>query len=105
MVDMINHTAMLQLQFQPDIDKLSIIDAQQKWIDILSTTIMESFPILLGYTLKHQYIGGPRQGRMAGRLFSIFSMRAIEQSKYASEQHKKTATEVINWVNSQHGLS
>jgi hypothetical protein len=74
---------------------------------MLSTAIIQSFPMLLGYTHKHEHAEGPQipqQGKMVGRLFALFSMWVIQRAQFTSDEHKQTASEVIAWIKSRHGL-
>jgi hypothetical protein len=86
---------------------MEVIQKQRDWVDTLSAAIIRSFPMLLGFTQRHEQTGGPRvlqQGKMAGRLFSLFSMWVVQRAQFTSAQHKQTASEVIAWINSRHGL-
>ena len=71
-------------------------EAQRHAVDRLSGAIIQSYPSLLGFTHKHtEESHSPLQGRMAGRLFSIFPMWVIHRAKLTSDVHKQTALEVI----------
>jgi hypothetical protein len=86
---------------------MAIIKTQRDSVDMLSAAIIQSFPMLLGFTHRHEQTGGPRipqQGKMAGRLFALFSMWVVQRAQFASAQHKQTASQVIAWINSRHGL-
>jgi hypothetical protein len=79
---------------------------QRFWVSMLSSAIIRSFPWLLGF--KHRHDQGPHtlpQGKLAGRLFSLFSMWVVRQAKFTSEEHKETAAAVIKWIGSRHGLN
>ncbi|KAH8899986.1 hypothetical protein GQ53DRAFT_676167 [Thozetella sp. PMI_491] len=107
LVDVINYIATIQGQGEPDEDGKPITQKQRDWVDVLSNAIIGSFPMLLGFTVRHEQIERPqlpRQGRMAGRLFALFSMWAIQRANFTSAQHKQTAAEVVDWINSRHGL-
>ncbi|KAF2673700.1 hypothetical protein BT63DRAFT_431674 [Microthyrium microscopicum] len=105
-VNVINYTTTLQGQQAPNEHDIASIQTQRNWIEVLSAAVIESFPQLLGFT-QEQGSGWPRmpqQGRMAGRLFALFSMWVIERAQFTSDQHKKTASEVVSWINARHGL-
>jgi hypothetical protein len=107
LVDVIYYAAALQGQEEPDSEDVLIIQNQRVRVDTLSSSIIQCFPMLLGFTRRHEGPGGPRflkRGRMAGRFFSLFSLWVVQRAQFTSDQHKKTATEVITWINSRHGL-
>lgn len=90
-----------------DIGSLSIQNHREQVVT-LASTILKSFPQLLGFTYRHE--GAPQtqislQGRMVGRLFALFSMWVVQRAKSTSEQQKQTASEVVAWINLCHGLS
>ena len=71
LVNVIYYAITLQGQDGLDGDNMAGIQKQRDWVEVLSTAIIESFPLLLGFTNKHEQIGRSRllqQGRMAGRL-------------------------------------
>lgn len=108
LIDVINYATTLRSLDEPDEDHQAVIQKQRDWVDMLSSAIIRSFPMLLGFTHRHERSGGPRflpQGKMAGRLFSIFSMWVVQRAQFTSTQHKQTASEVIAWINSRHGLA
>jgi hypothetical protein len=103
----INYCATIQDQDGPDEEDQAVIQKQLDSIHILSTVIIQSFPMLLGFTRRHEHAGGPRfpqRGKMVGRLFALFSMWVIQMAQFTSAEHKRTASEVIAWINSRHGL-
>jgi hypothetical protein len=107
LVDVINYSTALQAQEEPDAEDILVIQNQRAWVDTLSTSIIQGFPMLLGFTHRHERSGRPRfpqQGKMAGRFFSLFSLWVVQRAQFTSDQHKKTASEVIAWINSRHGL-
>ena len=104
LVDIIKYRAKLQ-NLELDLENVERIGAERHAVDGLSAAIIQSYPSLLGFT--HQQSGEPHsplQGRMAGRLFSIFPMWVIQKAQFTSDQHKGTASEVIGWINFRHGL-
>jgi transposase len=107
LVDVIEYIATIRSEGDPDDDGATIIRKQREWVDVLSAAILKSFPQLLGFAYRHERPGRPRlaqQGRMAGRLFALFSMWVVQRAKYTSAQHKQIASEVISWINSRHEL-
>jgi hypothetical protein len=88
-------------------DELAI-QQQRDWVDVLSAAILRSFPQLLGFVYRSAAPGRPRvahQGRMAGRLFALFSMWVVRRAKFTSLQDKQSASTVISWLNSCHGFT
>ncbi|KAF2102463.1 hypothetical protein NA57DRAFT_63397 [Rhizodiscina lignyota] len=107
LTDVVTYAATLLNQEEPDENGMSVIQKQRGRVDMLSAAIIRSFPMLLGFTHRHERPGGPRvlqQGKMAGRLFSLFSMWVVQKAQFTSSQHKQTASEVISWINFRHGL-
>ncbi|KAF2106441.1 hypothetical protein BDV96DRAFT_617327 [Lophiotrema nucula] len=107
LVDMLSLANRMQGQGSPNIDQTEGLRQQRDWIEQLSASILGSFPMLLGFTDGKTQPGWsrlPQQGKMAGRLFALFAMWAIQKAKFTSTQHKQTASEVIDWINSRHGL-
>ena len=100
LVNLINYKATLQGEAL-DQDEEGRIQAQRDAINELSGTIIRSFPPLLGYEAGVQSFA---QGKMVGRFFSLFSMWIVQRAQFTSPQHKQTAFEVTNWINSQHRL-
>jgi hypothetical protein len=106
-MDLINYSTTIKDQDEPGEDDEAVIQKQLDSIHMLSTAIIQSFPMLLGFTHKHEHAGVPRfpqQGKMVGRLFALFSMWVVQRAKFTSTEHKQTASEVIAWINSRHGL-
>jgi hypothetical protein len=107
LISVIEYRATLQTRNEADSNNAEIIQKQQDWIDSLSTAIIGSFPQLLGFTYEREPVGHqqiPRQGKMAGRLFALFSMWVVQRAQFTSMQHKQTASDVVAWINSRHGL-
>ena len=103
-VDVINFIAAMQAR-QPNEEEVDLIQHEQDAVNGLSATIIRSFPQLLGFI--HKDTRAPNslpQGTMAGRFFSLFSMNVVQRSRFAPPEHKKTAAEVMAWINSTHGL-
>lgn len=107
LVDVIDYITTLQNRGPPDEDTMEIIEKQRNEVDVLSSNIIGSFPMLLGFTPVQRGIGRlrlPQQGRLAGRLFALCSMWIIQRARFVSAQHKQTASEVVAWITSRHGL-
>ena len=105
MIDVLQYITLLQDRDLPDENTVAVVQKQREWVDVLSAVILESFPQLLGFVQTQKQLGrGVQQGKMAGRLFALFSMWVIQQAKFTSIQHKQTATDVVTWINSRHGL-
>lgn len=105
LIDVLEYIVLLQDRDEADEGTQGIIQKQREWIDVLSAVVLESFPQLLGFVRTQKQLGrGARQGKMAGRLFALFSMWVIQQARFTSVQHKQTAAEVVTWINSRHGL-
>ena len=107
LVEVMERSILLRGQNQPHEDEEAIIQRQYQQVDILSITILKSFPQLLGFT----YGDGPsrqskpaQQGKMAGRLFSLFSVWVIQMAKSTTVVQKQLATEVVAWLNTRHEL-
>lgn len=88
-------------------EEQELIQQQIEYVEQLASSIIQSFPMLLGFTHRHKRSGPSTlpQGKMAGRLFSLFSVWVVQRAKFASEEHKKTAREVMEWINARHGLA
>ncbi|KAK6383421.1 hypothetical protein LTS17_002713 [Exophiala oligosperma] len=83
-----------------------LIRAQHQGVQRLSSSIIRSFPQLLGFV--HGDVQPPHalpQGKMAGRYFSLFSLSIVQRARFTSAEHKQTATEVLNWIKSSHQLT
>ncbi|KAL6244345.1 hypothetical protein RBB50_008587 [Rhinocladiella similis] len=83
-----------------------LIRAQHQGVQRLSSSIIRSFPQLLGFV--HRDVQPPHalpQGKMAGRHFSLFSLGIVQRARFTSAEHKQTATEVLNWIKSSHQLT
>jgi hypothetical protein len=107
MVNAMNYVATLEGQDEPDEERKAEIQKQCSWVEVLSAAIIESFPQLLGFTNNQNQTGPlrlPQQGILAGRLFALFSMWVIQRAQFTSVQHKHTASEVVSWINTRHGL-
>ncbi len=103
LVDMIEYAAVLQERSELGEQGMQIIQKQREWVDVLSGVIIASVPQLLGFTYQDDQGRRPQQaqqGRMAGRLFALFSMWVVQRAKFTSPQHKQTAAEVVSWINS-----
>jgi hypothetical protein len=88
-------------------DELAI-QQQRDWVEVLSSTILKSFPQLLGFIYQSAAPGRPgvvHQGRMAGRLFALFSMWVVQKARFTSVQAKQTASTVVSWIYSRHGFA
>jgi len=93
----------LQMQ-TPHIEDTQKIHNEQLVVDRLSATIIRSIPWLLGFTRQaHEPYTLP-QGKMVGRLFSLFSLWVVKTAQFTPIQHKQTASDVIQWINRRHGL-
>jgi hypothetical protein len=104
LIDVINYTASGQMQ-EPGLEDMERIQREQDAVNRLSSILIRSFPQLLGFT--HKDTRGPylpAQGKMAGRYFSLFSMCVVQSARSTPPKHKQTASEVIEWINSTHGL-
>lgn len=104
---MIEYATSLESDDAPESEGAIIIQRQRQWIDVLSGAILKSFPQLLGFAIRREGVGRAplaQQGRMAGRLFALFSMWVVQRAKFTSPQHKQTASEVIGWINSRHKI-
>lgn len=107
LVDMISIAGSIQDRANPCLDQAEVLQQQREWIERHSASILGSFPMLLGVTTHRSFSEWsqlPQQGRMAGKLFALYSMWAIQKAKYTPIQHKQTASEVIDWINSRHRL-
>lgn len=104
LVDLIKYKAGLQKQ-ELGIDSTQRILAEQRAVEKLSEAIIRSYPLFLSVPdQKSEESPSPLQGRMAGRLFSIFPMWVIQRAQFTSDLDKQTALDVIKWVNYCHGL-
>ena len=104
LVDLIKYRARIQNQ-ELDQDSLNYNRTQVRAVGTLSTAIIQSYPSFLGFTHKNsEETLSPIQGRMAGRLFSIFPMWVIQRAQYTSDGHKRIASDVTEWINYRHGL-
>jgi len=105
LIDIIIHKATLKGLEMPDMEDMDCIQGERRTIERLSATIIRSFPLLMGFTNElwhNSYI--PRQGKMAGRFLYLFPMSVIKKAELTSPLHKLTASKVIDWINSSHGL-
>lgn len=104
LVDVIGFLAMAQRE-HPSPEDLERIQIQQNSVQKLSSTIIRSFPQLLGYMHRdHQAPYSLPQGKMLGRFFSLFAMHVVENARFTSSEHKQTASEVIEWIHLSHRL-
>jgi hypothetical protein len=81
------------------------IRAQREAVDKLSSTVMQSFPLLMGFV--DGQLHEPRwsqHGNMAGRYFCIFTMWVVSQARFTSPSHQDTARKVLEWINSSHTI-
>ncbi|KAK9236696.1 hypothetical protein V1525DRAFT_197763 [Lipomyces kononenkoae] len=104
LVDVINYITSRQMQ-EPGLEDMERIQGEQDAVNRLSSILIRSFPQLLGFT--HKNTSGPylpAQGKMAGRYFSLFSMCVVQRARSTPPEHKQSASEVIEWINSTHGL-
>ncbi|KAI0127527.1 hypothetical protein BJ170DRAFT_625787 [Xylariales sp. AK1849] len=106
LIEIINRITALQGQAEPEPDDVARMASERAAVDRLAASIIRSYPPLLGFTHRQEgrEPGYPPQGKMAGRLFSIFSMWVVRRAQFTSPQHKQTAREVTQWINSRHGL-
>jgi hypothetical protein len=82
------------------------IRLEREEVEQLSSTVMQSFPLLMGFTDTQPH--EPRwsqHGKMAGRYFCIFSMWIVSQAEFTLPSHKETAAKVLEWIASSHSLS
>ncbi len=82
---------------------MQIIQKQREWVDVLSGVINASVPQLLRFTYQDDQGRRPQQaqqGRMAGRLFALFSMWVVQRAKFSLFFDKQTASEVVGFFNS-----
>lgn len=86
-------------------DESQIIQGQRNALVELSCTIIKSFPQLMGFNLRqtNERYSLPN-GMMIGRFFSLFSMSVVQSAQYVPTEYKNTASEVIRWIHSSHGL-
>lgn len=108
LVEVLEYIETLEDECSRNSSHWSVIQKHRDWIDVLSAAVLKSLPQLLGIVSRHKSIEAAEdsdQGKMAGRLFALFSMWFIQGSKYASLKHKNAASEVVNWINCRHELS
>ncbi|ORY56412.1 uncharacterized protein BCR38DRAFT_469504 [Pseudomassariella vexata] len=107
LVDVIRYISSLgPLEEGDEAEAETFIEEEKAAVEWLSSVIIRSLPPLLGFTHRQE---GRRphsftQGKMAGRLFSLFSMWVVERAQFTSVLHKQTAREVTAWINSSHRL-
>ncbi len=105
LTEVIELAATLQPEYQDEDQMKRFQFQQQRAIIVLSSIIIRSFPQLLGFM--HKEIQGPYslpQGKMAGRFFALFAMSVVRTARFMPDSHRQTATEVIEWIGSSHGL-
>lgn len=92
-----------QLQSR-EVDQARIAQ-EQIAIEKLSSTIIRSFPPLMGLTDEDgkRTMSAP-QGLMAGRFLAQFAMDVVARSEYTPAEHKKTALKVEEWLRESHAL-
>lgn len=103
LVELLRHGAHLSGEMS-DLQLAQRIQEQQAAVDRLSGAVIRSFPALMGFTRQAAQTSSPRQGKMAGRSFILFPMWVIQRAEFTSPVHKATATEVLQWIKSSHGL-
>lgn len=81
------------------------IQHEKNAVDRLSGTIIESFPQLMGFTRHNFRSSLHRQGCMVGKLFILCPLWVIQRAEFTAAVHKKTAAEIITWLNATHGLA
>ncbi|KAK3683173.1 hypothetical protein LTR37_020486 [Vermiconidia calcicola] len=102
LVETLEYSAQLQQHLEPD----PRIQEQADAVVRLSADIVASLPPLLGlvHEPSHRGILREAQGKMAGRFFAVCALRVIERSRFASVEHKDTATGVLRWLDEVHRL-
>jgi hypothetical protein len=103
LIELINLNAILRGEGDPTVEEMQSIENQKHEVDVLSTSIIRSYPELLGIANRHGLRPLP-QGKMVGRFFSLFSMWVVQKARFTSHQHKQTASEVTSWISFRHGL-
>ncbi|KIW26162.1 hypothetical protein, variant [Cladophialophora immunda] len=104
LVDVINYGATIHGR-EPDRENMERIHTEQEAVDKLSSVIMWSIPLLLGFTRRYDsHPRSPPPGKMVGRLFCLCSMWVIQKARFTSLEHKQTASEVTKWINDRYRL-
>lgn len=81
------------------------ISREQGAIEKLSSTIIRSFPPLMGFTDQDgKRNAAAPQGLMAGRFLALFAMDVVAKSEYTPSEHQRIAVKVEEWINASHGL-
>lgn len=105
LAEVIDHAATLQPGYHDEEEMERFMHQQRRAVVDLSSVIIRSFPQLLGFM--HKETQGPYslpQGKMAGRFFSLFAMCVVREARFVPDVHRQTASEVIEWIGSSHGL-
>jgi hypothetical protein len=104
LVNVINYSATIHGR-EPDRENMERIHTEQEAVDKLSSVIMWSIPLLLGFTRRYdRHPRSPPHGKMVGRLFCLCSMWVIQMARFTSLEHKQTASEVTKWINDRYRL-
>ena len=86
------------------VDQEAVVPGKEA-IDRLSSSIIRSYPTLMGFTDSSAKYRVPRvHGRMVGRQLALFALSVVQSAQFTSERHKFTASKVIQWVIAQHAL-
>ncbi len=106
LIDLIKYGATLQERQEPDADDEERLRVQRNAVADLCGMIIRSYPGFLGVTTIRPNPGlrCASQGQMIGRFNSLFSLSVVQMAKSAPSEHKETASKVIAWIHSNHGL-
>lgn len=104
LVDILEYCIAMSSQQDLMPDHTQHILNEQLAVDQLSAGIIRSIPSLLHFTKQTQEPFSFPQGRMVGRLFSLFPIGVVQRARFTSDAHKKTASDVTQWLRSRHGL-
>ncbi|KAK9234223.1 hypothetical protein V1525DRAFT_73587 [Lipomyces kononenkoae] len=104
LVDVINYVTARNMQ-EPGLTDMKRIQSEQ---NAVKKTVYHPHPVspsALGLrTQRHSRAIFPAQGKMTGRFFALFPMRVMQRARFTQVELKQTASEVIEWINSSHGL-
>ena len=111
LIELIRFAARLSGQ-ELSVFDLDRIQTQQTTVKALSSSIIASFPPLMGFTdASGEHPTGSSsglsqlQGTMAGRCLVLFAMNVVREAEFSPLGHKHTASKVTEWIYSNHALS
>ena len=102
-IDLIEYRAAMQFE-AVDESGQDAVRREQDTIEKLSSSIIRSFPPLMGFIDDTDQQSAPSQGKMAGRFLALFALDVILRAKSTTLEHKHIALTVTQWVYASHAI-